>query len=69
MFQLTEELIAKIRARITGEALAPTGVLESYDCSGACSSDCYLSCGESCTYSCDGTCDGSSSGSGGGGGW
>lgn len=70
MFQLTDELIAKIKGHVTGEKLAPAGVQSVDSCD-----DCYLQCGDSCTYSCDLSCDNTCDNlsyegtSNGGGGW
>ena len=57
MFKLSNELIEKIKAHITGAALRPVpagGI--SYSCSFSCSSSCIDGCAYSCSGSCDDSC-------------
>ncbi len=54
MFELSDKLIAKIKAHITGKSLQPMpegGI--SYSCTFSCSSSCI----DGCAYSCSGSCD------------
>ncbi len=57
MFKLSNELIARIKANITGETLQPVpagGV--SYSCTFSCSSSCIDGCAYSCSGSCSDNC-------------
>ena len=56
MFQVTKELLEKLKLAITAVPLAPCGQSVVMGCFG-CSGSCRDVCGHSCEGSCDAGCD------------
>lgn len=67
MFDLSEELLAKIVSRIDDSVLSKGCNAETYEMCSGCSGTCWSSCkGEDCANDCFGNCDNESADSNGG---
>lgn len=70
--KITEELLNKIKANITGGTLKPVPANVSFscdECAGTCGWECGAECLGSCGSTCAITCKASSGSEGGGSGW